>query len=114
MKRIRQFRFHSADSSDSLNYPINYLDNWLNNILAECGPASHLGIQGEPGVVFYLNGGDNPISLGSTGIYELDLEGVGLITKLRFEDKIQDLYTKEQSELHRLIVDVIYEGPEVS
>jgi hypothetical protein len=38
---------------------------------------SHLGIQGEPGVVFYLNNGIDPITIGATGIYEINFENLG-------------------------------------
>jgi hypothetical protein len=36
-------------------------------------PIVQLGIQSVPGTKFYLNGSNNPIIIGNTGIYELDL-----------------------------------------
>lgn len=116
MKRIMQFRFYGEN--DARNYPKNYtLDSWITNVLANCGAVSHLGIQGEPGVVFYLNDGNNPIVLGFTGIYELDLEGIGRITNLRFnKEKLISTYPSDpsSSDSKRILVDVIYDGLEVS
>lgn len=114
MKRIAQFRFHYTGSS--ANYPYGLTaEDWSGNLLQNCGLVSHLGIQGEPGVVFYLNDGDNPIVLGSTGIYELNLEGIGRIASLRFDkDSLEQYYTKEvNDDAHRLLVDIIYDGAEV-
>jgi hypothetical protein len=48
--------------------------------------------------------------IGNTGIYEIDLDGVGYISSLRFlESKLNKFYEKP-SEDRRLIVDFIYEG----
>ena len=114
MKRMMQFRFHGVDSQ--LNYPqSSSIYDWTTNLFFKYGMISHLGIQGEPGVIFYLNDGNNPIVLGNTGIYELDLEGMGRITGLRFDrDNLTTTYNNSFNETHRLIVDIIYDGPEVS
>nr|DAG21695.1 MAG TPA: hypothetical protein [Caudoviricetes sp.] len=37
-----------------------------------------------PGTEFYLNNSDYSISLGTTGIYEIDLTGKAEITSIRF------------------------------
>lgn len=60
-----------------------------------------------PGVKFYLNNGTTPIMVGSTGIYELDLDGLSEITKLAFS--AESLNLLNQSEASYLIVDMIYE-----
>lgn len=116
MKRIMQFRYYGEN--DNRNYPSDYtIADWTTNVLSKCGIVSHLGIQGEPGVVFYLNNGNNPIILGSTGIYELDLEGIGRITNLKFnEEKLTTTYPTNpaSSDSKRILVDVIYDGLEVS
>lgn len=114
MKRIMQFRFYSENSSD--NYPATKkLANWTTNLFEDYGTVSHLGIQGEPGVVFYLNDGDNPIVLGNTGIYEINLEGIGRISSLRFdEEKLKEYYNEKLANAeHRVLVDIIYDGAEV-
>ena len=115
MKRMMQFRFHGTNSKE--NYPL-WTDwrkyNWYTNLFTEYGSVSHLGIQGEPGVKFYLNGGTNPITIGATGIYELNLEGIGRITSLRFDqNQLPTIYNNSESDKKRLIVDIVYDGPEV-
>lgn len=91
-------------------YPTD-LDAWKYNLLREYGPVSHLGIQGEPGVIFYLNNSEDPIAIGSTGIYELNLEGIGHLTALKFDmDVLKDKYDSKKSLVNRIIVDIIYEG----
>ena len=115
MKRMMQFRFHGTNSTE--NYPL-WTDwrknNWYTNLFAEYGSVSHLGIQGEPGVKFYLNGGTDPITIGATGIYELNLQGIGRITSLRFDpNQLPTIYNNSASTKKRLIVDIVYDGPEV-
>ena len=115
MKHMMQFRFHGVDSAE--NYPIWHdwrKYNWYNNLLYDYGQVSHLGIQGEPGVIFYLNGSNSPIVIGNTGIYELDLEGIGRITSLKFDElQLSSIYNNSSDKTKRLIVDIIYDGPEV-
>lgn len=72
-------------------------DNFEGNILEQYPEVSHIGIQGAPGLSFELNGG--VIKIGKTGIYELDLEGVGIINSLKFSPSSQD----------KIIVDIVYE-----
>ena len=117
MKRIMQFRFYGPENPN--NYPKwnkqTEYESWSFNLLSKFGNVSHLGIQGEPGVVFYLNEGHNPISIGTTGIYELDLEGIGKITKLYFDwNKLKSFYPEDNNlESRRLIVDIVYDSAEV-
>lgn len=108
MKKIAQFVFYGKNSS--LNNPKD-LDLWKYNLLSKYGSVSHLGIQGDPGTIFYLNNSnDNEISIGATGVYELDLEGLGYITALKFDsDILYDKYKNNTNPNHRLIVDIVYE-----
>jgi hypothetical protein len=51
-------------------------------------PFTQLGIQSLPGTRFYLNDNiEGPVILGSTGIYELELEGISKISSLKFDSK---------------------------
>ena len=63
-----------------------------------------------PGVKFYVNGNDNPITIGVTGIYEIDASCGVAITSLRF-DPIS-LALIEESPSTKLLVDIIYEEEE--
>jgi hypothetical protein len=113
MKKITQFVFYGKKVRNSLKKPCipEDLEIWKTNLLTDCGPVSHLGIQGEPGVIFYLNYSNEPISIGSTGIYEINLEGLGYISALTFDTKVLgEKYDDQESHLHRLLVDVIHEG----
>lgn len=115
MKKIMQFRFHGEGSQ--YNYPKNYgISEWTYNLFDKYGMISHLGIQGAPGTVFYINHSQNPITLGVTGIYELNLEGIGRVNALRFEkDILMEKYSpSDANPYHRLIVDIVYDGAGVS
>ncbi len=110
MKKMMQFRYNNFASE--MNYP-DYDDYPLQltrrNIFANYNQISQLGIQAPPGVIFYLNNGDAEIMVGRTGIYELDLEGVGRIYSIRFDPTtLNNLVTKDNNA--RLIIDIIYDG----
>ena len=109
MKKIKQFIFYGDKNSNSHPSSIN---DWTGNLLKKYGAVSHLGIQGDPGVLFCLNGAsdNNAISIGGTGVYEINLDGVGYISSLRFLEKpLKDCYP-EDNFTRRLIVDIVYEG----
>ena len=67
-----------------------------------------LGIQGKPGTQFYINGyseGNGILSIGKTGIYEIDLtNGFGLITSVDF---VEATLPQENSG-EKIIVDYLY------
>lgn len=115
LKRITQFVYYGKTVREDLDlecFPED-LNDWEYNLLAKYGPVSHLGIQGEPGVTFYLNNSEDPITIGSTGIYELNLEGIGHLIALKFDiDILKDKYDSKKSLMNRIIVDIVYEGAE--
>ena len=109
MKRVKQFRYYSA--TDSRNQPAGL----SKALLVSGSPFSEytiiqLGIQSIPGTQFKLNGSSNPIIIGSTGIYELDLEGLAEITALSFDSKSIDIINEAPS--GSLIIDIIYDDGE--
>lgn len=111
MKKIKQFVFYGPGHSK--NIPANDED-WKYNLFKNYGLVSHLGIQGASGVLFCLNHSSNEdaISIGGTGVYEIDLTGVGHISGLRFLwDNLIIYYPKNSSDnTKKLIVDIVYEG----
>lgn len=108
MKKMAQFVFYGENNEN--NFPQN-LNRWLDNLFADYGYVSHLGIQGQPNIIFYLNRDGGPITIGGTGIYELNLEGLGYISSLRFDrQKLLEVYNNHVNPQHRLIVDIVYEG----
>ena len=118
-----QFRYYGQ--GDSRNYPtigsteLSYYNKLISgNIFENYGVISKIGIQCRPGIHFYLNGSNYPIEIGETGIYELDLEGYGQITSIRFaesSDNLQGIDIFENPEVNdRLLIDIIYEGSGVN
>lgn len=112
MKKIMQFRF-SGLNSDSRNYPA-FSDYpamlTTGNIFKNYGIVSQLGIQAPVGMRFSLNGSQHPITIGETGIYELDLENVGRITSIQFNAEDISEYIKNTKGNNPLLIDIVYEG----
>ena len=122
-KKIMQFRYYAEETKNpankdfSRNYPVNNNKHKYNNInydtlisgyvFNQATPMVQLGIQALPGTRFYLNGNTDPVIIGNTGIYEIDLQGQGVISALRFAAKSIDAIINNPSGY--LIVDVIYE-----
>lgn len=90
MIKIKQYRYNGSDTK------------WSQNIFSdlEGGEVTQLGIQAKPGTIFYINGSNNELMVGTTGIYELDLTGLAAITQLKF---------KSLNNNDRVIVDIVYD-----
>lgn len=112
-KAIRQYRYYGENNNK--NYPENisvenltegsifFLENNLTSI-------TQLGIQTLPGIKFYLNDTTKPIIVGSTGIYELELEGIAEIKSMTIDPN--SLKTIEDVGSAYLIIDALYEKEE--
>lgn len=108
-KQVKQFRFYQQGSVK--NYPeksINYRNLVSGSLFTPYMPITQLGIQALPGTKFYLNNATNPIIIGHTGIYELDLDGLSEITSLSFDSVSLNAIDANANSF--LIVDIIYEG----
>lgn len=116
-RRVKQFRYYGEGHSDNQpsqitisngsNETVTYVKYVNGEVFANYYPILQLGIQALPGTKFYLNNSIEPIVIGYTGIYELDLNGEAEITKITF-----DRYSMAQvNELNNalLIVDIIYD-----
>lgn len=107
MKKIKQFRYYSDTSKN--NYPkqiMTYGNLHSRNIFEDLGAVTHIGIQAPSGTEFYLNNSSSSIKVGSTGIYELDLQGMGSITAIRFSKTSLEAI---ENWTDGLIIDVLYE-----
>lgn len=109
-KQIKQFRYYNK--TNLKNSPSGISIQTLNSgsIFSKYMPVIQLGIQSLPGTKFYLNNSSDPIIIGNTGIYELDLNGLSEITAIRF-----DLYSLSAIDINQngyLIVDILYEDGE--
>lgn len=115
MKKIIQLQYTynpDKDNTDSSSY-LEDSDKkpWITGeIFSNYTPIVQLGIQTLPGVKFYVNGNVYPITIGVTGIYEIDSSCDIMITSLRFDG--ESLKMIEDSPITKLIVDIIYEEEE--
>jgi len=64
-----------------------------------------LGVRALPGTQFYINGGTNPVIVGFTGLFEIDLTDGGSITELKFDRKSIDAI--ELNDSAYLVVDML-------
>jgi hypothetical protein len=106
-KQIMQFRYYGEKNSKNQPSTINKARLMSGSVFANYLPITQLGIQTLPGTKFYLNNSTTPIIIGSTGIYELDLEGLSEITSISFESR--SLENVNVNENAYLIIDVICE-----
>lgn len=111
MKQLKQFRYYGeSENKRKKNYPqsVTTYSNLKNgNIFKDLGVVTHIGVQASPGTQFYLNNSPHPFYIGATGIYELNLEGIGQITAIRFSQA--SLEAVENWDMG-LLIDVLYEG----
>lgn len=109
MKKIYQYRYYGENNSKNQPANINYnalvggsfLDT--NKI-----PIVQLGIQSIPGGAFYINGSNEPVILGSTGIYELELGAEAEITAIKVLPSTVHLINDNPSAY--LLIDIMYEA----
>lgn len=112
-KQVMQFRYY--DKNNINNNP-SYIDkeSLVSGSIFENGylPIIQLGVQSLPGTEFQLNNSPNSsVIIGTTGIYELDLEGYAEITGLKFARESLNLI--EANPNAYLIVDIISDLREV-
>lgn len=107
-KKIKQFRYY--EDNNTLNYPssleaagLKKGGNAFNNITS----ITQLGVQALPGTAFYLNNANTPILVGSTGIYELDIEGISEIESIYFDEA--SVNNVNDTEGAYLIIDMVCE-----
>ena len=111
-KKVKQIRYYKDNSAN--NYPttgLTYRSLISGTAFSSYTPMIQLGIQSLPGTKFYLNGSHNPVIIGNTGIYELNIEGLTEINSLQFD--ANSLTTISNNNNAYLIVDIIYEDGEI-
>ena len=123
--KVKQFRYYNDKSSEvtesKRNQPTTldgtttlitsdlylYGDVFVNHF-----PVTQLGIQALPGTKFYLNEAVDPVIIGATGIYELDLTNGIQISKISFaHDSMENIKNNDNA---FLIVDIIYDDGEAT
>ena len=113
-KVVRQFRFYTMNSGSTMytkNYPrdAKVQDYSSGSVFDKigCFPIVQLGVQALPGTKMYLNGSTESIIIGSTGIYELDLDGIAETVQLQFD--YESMMTINNNDTAGLIVDIIWD-----
>ena len=112
--KIKQFRYYAENSelnqpqllSDGTT-PVSYTHFITGAVFGDCFPVSQLGVQSLPGTKFFLNNSLDTIIIGTTGIYELELEDQTEITNIQFDSESMKLLEKNDNA--HLIVDIIYD-----
>ena len=110
-RKVQQIRYYGDHKSDSdKNQPANLTGNRLRSgsVFNQYTPMKQIGIQTMPGVKFYLNNSIEPIIIGSTGIYELNVENLTEITALSFDTTSINMINQTPSTSY-IIVDILYE-----
>lgn len=110
-KQVKQFRYYSEQNNGLVsNYPSNINKKGLvsGDVFTKYMPISKLGIQSIPGTKFYLNNSSNPIIIGHTGLFELDLNNQVEIIALQFDSKSIQFINDNINAY--LLIDIIYEG----
>lgn len=122
--RIKQYRYYAEAVENSSNgneknqpkeivsesggyIPTSYNHYVSGLVFGDAFPILQLGVQALPGTKFYLNNALEPIIIGSTGIYELDLEGQTEINAISFDLESMELIRNNNNAF--LIVDIIYD-----
>lgn len=108
--KIIQYRYYGEENNNNSPSGVKKNEFVSGEVFQNTSPILQLGIQTLPGARFYLNKGIDPIYIGSTGIYDLDLENKTEIVSLRFDNKTMDLINTNDSAY--LIVDILYESEE--
>lgn len=122
-KRIAQFRYFGDSNSNfnsqdkdaiyhqlDSNQPngLTAADLCAGTVFTDYTPIIQLGIQALPGTKFNLNTNLDPIVIGVTGIYELDLsDSSAVITSLTFEQSSIE-YIQSNPDGY-LIIDIVYQ-----
>lgn len=106
IREIAQYRYYGSSNPDN-NITLNQLTGADENSPLNNKNILQLGIQAPSGVRFWLNGDteNSGIVINSTNIYELNVDGMTIITSVNFDRNTINTATK-------LIIDIVYEAEE--
>ena len=123
--KVKQFRYYNDKSSEvtesKRNQPTTLdgtttlitSEHYVNgDVFGKHFPVTQLGIQALPGTKFYLNEAVDPVIIGATGIYELDLTNGIQISKISFALDSMEIIKNNDNAF--LIVDIIYDDGEAT
>ena len=105
--RMIQLRYYKEGSANNYPSDITWPEFCTQETFRKYNPITQLGIQALPGTRFYINSGINPIIIGGSGIFELDVTNTSAsITSLRMDQKSMELI--RDLETGYLIIDLVY------
>ena len=85
--KLTQLRFFGDNSNNSkLNTPYDKATYYCEpTCFSKYAPIQQVGIQALPGTRFYINNNTEPVIIGASGIYEIDLRNTtAIISALHF------------------------------
>lgn len=106
-KKVGQVRWFNSNSNYNWPSTITLDDFSIGTIFPKAVSITQIGIQTLPGTKIYINSSANPIIVGATGIYDLNVEGLTYITNILFDNA--SLRTIENNDNAYIIIDYIYE-----
>lgn len=104
--KIGQIRWFGT--GNELNWPADITEAKLRygTVLPSNYSIVAIGIQTLPGAQCYINGNSQSITIGHTGIFQLDLQGLSTISDITFTNGTLDLI--RNSTTGYLIIDYVY------
>ena len=111
--KMKQFRYYQENNPNNSfmedgKTPCTWSYFCISENFKEFAPINVLGIQTLPGTKFYLNSSMIPITIGQSGIFELDVTGTSAtINNIRFEQGSMQKIRDNDSGF--LIIDIAYE-----
>lgn len=105
-RKVMQFRYYSSKNENNCPAGLSKLQLSKGIAFNNYRPIKQLGIQTIPGTQFTLNNSLQPITVGHTGIYELELDDKVEIFQLSFSTRSLDYI--DASPGAYLIIDMIY------
>lgn len=97
-----------CNNASLMNNPANLTDEDLISGAAfvDYTPLSQLGVQAPPGTKFYVNGNENPVIVGFTGLFDINLNNGGSINSLSFDR--QTLTYIKSNDSAMLVIDMAF------
>lgn len=106
-REVAQYHFGVVGLTDTITLPQLVQGYEANSPLCDKSIVQ-LGIMGYDGLRFFLNGSDTDgIVIGSSNTYELNVDGMTVITGITF-----DRNTIRQEPINQIIIDIVYEAEE--
>lgn len=110
MTKIYQFRFY-AEGNPNNNPTWSWRKYCLADTFKSYSPIISLGIQTLPGTKIYLNNSIQPIIIGNSGIFELDVRNTSAsISNIRIDQ--ESMETIKNMTNGYIIIDIVYEEQE--